>query len=131
MLDRWKRALEEHIHANSDQMMREPAGGLTHPYIVPTSPDSPYYSTALWDWDSWFTSIVLGQVEADTDRRGFFFSYEEGSILNFLEHTDADGVMPTVIAPDLSNLPPDQVAVDPSTGEKFVHPTDKPDETQP
>ncbi|WP_395691841.1 APC family permease [Nocardioides sp.] len=31
------------------------------------------------------------------------------------------GVMPTVIAPDLSNLPPGQVAVDPLTGETFEH----------
>ena len=104
MQDRWKRTLEEHIHANSDQMMREPAGGLAHPYIVPTSPDSPYYSTALWDWDSWFTSIVLGQVEADTDRRGHFFRYEEGSVINFLEHTDADGVMPIQLTPDKGSL---------------------------
>ena len=57
---------------------REPAGILTHPYTVPSTPDSPYYSAALWDWDSWFISAVLGQVEADTDTRGRFFVYEEG-----------------------------------------------------
>ncbi len=32
------------------------------------------------------------------------------------------GVMPTVIAPDLSNLPPGQVAIDPLTGEEFTKP---------
>lgn len=100
MLDRWKRALEEHVLASTDQMVREPAGILAHPYIVPTSPDSPYYTTALWDWDSWLTSVVMGQVEADSDRPGHFFEYEQGSILNFLEHTDADGVMPIQIKPD-------------------------------
>lgn len=94
MLDRWKTQLQEHIHSNCDQMTREPAGILAHQYMVPSSPDSPYYSMALWDWDSWFISVVLGQVEADTDRAGHFFEYEQGTILNFLEHTDADGVMP-------------------------------------
>jgi len=78
MLERWKRLLEEDIRRSCEQMMREPAGILTHPYTVPSTPDSPYYSSALWDWDSWFISAVLGQVEADTDRKGHFFAYEEG-----------------------------------------------------
>jgi putative isomerase len=81
-------------------MTREPAGQLAHPYTVPSSPDSPYYSRALWDWDSWATSIVLGQVEADTDSHGRFADYEQGSILNFLDHTDADGVMPIQLTPE-------------------------------
>jgi putative isomerase len=81
-------------------MMRAPAGQLAHPYTVPSGPSSPYYSTALWDWDSWSTSIVLGQVEVDTDRRGLFAANERGSLLNFLDHTDADGVMPVQLTPD-------------------------------
>ncbi len=89
--------LKEYILGSADQMMREPAGILTHPYTVPTSPDSQYYSTELWDWDSWFLSVALGQVEADTDSRGRFFAQESGCILNFLEHTDADGVMPIIL----------------------------------
>lgn len=94
MLDRWMTLLEDYIRSHSEQMTREPGGILTHPYLVPSSPDSPYYSMALWDWDSWFVSAVLGQVEADTDSAGRFSAWEEGTILNFLEHTDADGVMP-------------------------------------
>jgi putative isomerase len=104
MLERWKRLLEEHIHENSVQMMREPSGSLTHPYIVPSSPESPLYSDALWDWDSWFTSVVLGQVEADLDAKGRFLAYEQGSILNFLDRTDADGVMPIQLRPDSTLL---------------------------
>jgi putative isomerase len=100
LLERWKRLLEEDIRESCEQMMREPAGMLAHPYTVPSTPDSPYYSTALWDWDSWFISAVLGQVEADTERSGRFFAYEEGCILNFLEHTEADGVMPIQLRPD-------------------------------
>jgi Mannosylglycerate hydrolase MGH1-like glycoside hydrolase domain len=94
MLDRWKRSLEEHIYSHCDDMARQPSGQLKHPYIVPASPASPYYSDALWDWDSWTASVALGQVEVDTDQKGRFGPYEQGSILNFLEHTDDDGVMP-------------------------------------
>lgn len=102
MLERWKRVLEQYIWASAEQMTREPAGQLTHPYTVPTTPDSPYYSTALWDWDSWSASIAFGQVELDTDRPGRFVAYEQGSILNFLDHTDEDGVMPIQLTPDSS-----------------------------
>ncbi len=80
--------------------MREPSGQLVHPYTVPSTPGSPYYSNALWDWDSWSTSIVLGQVEAGTDGHGRFAAYEQGSILNFLDHTDGDGVMPIQLTPE-------------------------------
>jgi putative isomerase len=85
-------------------MMREPTGMLKYPYTVPSSPESPLYSNVLWDWDSWFVSVVLGQVEADTDTRGAYLEYEQGSILNFLDHTDADGVMPIMLHPETGAL---------------------------
>jgi putative isomerase len=100
MLERWMRLLEEHIRSNCEQMTRPPAGQLAYPYTVPSRPGSPYYSDTLWDWDSWSTSIVLGQVEIDTDRPGRFAPYEQGSVLNFLDHTDVDGVMPVQLTPD-------------------------------
>lgn len=99
MMERWMRLLEEHVHTSCEQMMREPSGQLAHPYTVPSSPDSPYYSNALWDWDSWSISIVLGQVEADTSQPGRFTAYEQGSILNFIDHTDGDGVIPIQLTP--------------------------------
>ena len=80
-------------------MMREPEGILKHPYLVPSSPDSPYYSDQLWDWDSWWVSAFLGQVEAQTGEPNRFSRYEEGCILNFLDHTTDDGVMPIQINP--------------------------------
>ena len=104
MLERWSRRLEEYIRESAEQMTREPEGILEHPYTVPSSPDSPYYSTALWDWDSWTISIALGQVELDTERAGRFLPYEQGSILNFLAHTDEDGVMPIQLTPTGSLL---------------------------
>lgn len=100
MLERWTRLLEQYIHTSCEQMTREPAGQLTHPYTVPAGPSSPYYSNALWDWDSWSVSIALGQVAADTGRPDRFTAYEQGSVLNFLEHTDDDGVMPIQLTPD-------------------------------
>ena len=100
MTERWMRLLEDHIHERSVQMTREPSGILSHPYTVPSSPDSPYYSDALWDWDSWFISVALGQVELDTAQPGRFGAYEEGTIRNFLDHTDEDGVMPLLLKPD-------------------------------
>lgn len=99
MLDRWIPLLTDYIHTHAAEMTREPGGILTHPYIVPSSPDSPLYSDALWDWDSWTISIALGQVEADTERAGHFADYERGAIANFLEHTDEDGVMPIQLSP--------------------------------
>jgi putative isomerase len=100
LLERWMRLLEDHVRTNCEQMTREPAGRLTHPYTVPSSPNSPLYSSNLWDWDSWAVSIVLGQVEGDTDCLGRFANYEHGSVLNFLDHTDDDGVMPIQLTPD-------------------------------
>ncbi|CAH0123785.1 Glucosidase YgjK [Microbacterium sp. Bi98] len=100
MLDRWMSLLEGYIIKNSELMMREPAGILAHPYTVPSAPDAPYYSTALWDWDSWTISAVLAQVESVSDSPGRFFPYEEGSILNFLDQTDADGVIPICLNPE-------------------------------
>ncbi|GAA1957366.1 MGH1-like glycoside hydrolase domain-containing protein [Microbacterium deminutum] len=100
MTERWMRLLQDFVRDHSAEMMREPSGILTHPYTVPSAPDSPYYSTTLWDWDSWFVSVVLGQVEADTGEPGRFAAYEEGVIRNFLAHTDADGVMPILLKPD-------------------------------
>lgn len=100
MIEKWKTDLRAHVIEHAMQMTREPSGVLAHPYTVPSSPDSPYYSSALWDWDSWFISVVLGQVELETEKPGHFAAYEEGTIRNFLDHTDEDGVMPLLLKPD-------------------------------
>jgi glycogen debranching enzyme len=99
MSERYAVLLREHILDHSDQMMREPDGILEHPFVVPSSPDSPYYTGHLWDWDSWWISVVLGQVEAERGEPGRFARYERGSVLNFLDHTSDDGVMPIQINP--------------------------------
>jgi putative isomerase len=99
MTDRYASLLSAHVIVGSEQMTREPEGVLKYPYLVPGSPDSPYYSDQLWDWDSWWMSAFLGQVEAQTGESGRFARYEEGCILNFLDHTTDDGVMPIQISP--------------------------------
>jgi putative isomerase len=99
MMDRWMPLLREYVHDQCGQMMREPSGLLAHPYTVPTAPGSPYYTEDLWDWDSWWISVALGQVEAETGEQGRFFANESGSVVNFLEHADADGVLPIQISP--------------------------------
>lgn len=99
MLQRWTKLLKEHINEHGQQMVREPSGILKYPYIVPSIPSQPFYSDVLWDWDSWFSSVALGQLEADNSRQGEFLKYAQGSILNFLDHTDADGVMPIMLHP--------------------------------
>jgi putative isomerase len=99
-VDRYLAPLAEHVREHAQQMMREPAGAISRRYIVPSSPTSPYYTDALWDWDSWLTTAVLGQVEADTGEPGRFREWEEGALLAFLDHTDEDGVMPIQLRPD-------------------------------
>jgi putative isomerase len=99
MIDRYASLLSAHVIAKSEQMMREPEGILEHPYLVPGSPDSPYYSDQLWDWDSWWVSGFLGQVEAQIGEPDRFARYEEGCILNFLDHTSEDGYMPIQLDP--------------------------------
>lgn len=96
-MERYASALKTFITQTSKLMTREPAGILRHPYIVPCAPGSPYYSDTLWDWDSWWTSIVMSQVEADSGRPGEFVEYERGSTLNFLEMCSPDGVMPICV----------------------------------
>lgn len=100
MPDRYAALLREYILATSEQMTREPAGILTQPYTVPSSPDSPFYSAHLWDWDSWLISVALGQVEADSGQPGRFARWEQGAVLNFLEHTTPDGFMPVQVNPE-------------------------------
>ena len=97
-MERYLPLLKDYIVKNCGQMTREPSGILKFPYTVPSSPESPYYSMTLWDWDSWFISVVLGQVEADTGEHGKFFEYEAGCIRNFLDHTGDDGIMPILIS---------------------------------
>lgn len=92
--------LKEYISVSASTMVRGPSGRLSHPYVVPSSQGSRLYSDTLWDWDSWLTSVALGQVELDQGKRGAFFDAEAGSLRNFLECCGDDGVVPILLFPD-------------------------------
>lgn len=96
-MEKYIESLKKLVAETSRGMTREPMGILKHPYIVPCSPDSPYYSASLWDWDSWLTSVMMGQVEADSGVRGEYVEYERGCILNFLELSSDDGFVPICV----------------------------------
>ena len=98
MIDRYASLLSAHIIAKSEQMTREPGASSSIRTWSP-APDSPYYSDQLWDWDSWWVSAFLEQVEAEIGQPDSFARYEEGCILNFLEHTSDDGYMPIQLSP--------------------------------
>ena len=98
-IERCADELKQFILNSCGGMTRKPAGRLKHPYIAPSSEDSPYYSDNLWDWDSWLAAIALMQAEADLgDDR--FADFERGSALNFLELCATDGYMPICVTPD-------------------------------
>jgi putative isomerase len=98
-VERYLPLLKSYILENCEKMTREPKGILKYPYITPSSQDSPFYSDNLWDWDSWFASVALGQAEMDSGQKDHFFIYEAGCIKNFLDHTASDGVMPIQLNP--------------------------------
>ena len=89
--------LKTYVKENLARMQREPEGILRYPYIVPGSDT---YATTLWDWDSWWTCIAMGQAEEEVGVQGRFLKYEKGCILNFLDHMDAEGRMPILITND-------------------------------
>ena len=92
-LERWMRP-EDHVREHGEQMIREPAGSLTHPCIVPSSPSSALCSTALCVWDSWLAGVALGQAESGAGTPARFRSSEEGSVPKSLDQLDEDGVIP-------------------------------------
>ena len=96
-MEKYIQSLKALIYETSKGMTREPSHILKYRYIVPCSPDSPYYSTSLWDWDSWLTSVMMGQIEADSGKPGEFVEYERGCALNFLDLTTDTGFMPICI----------------------------------
>ena len=99
--------IAEYAAQNYQKCLREPEGILKHPFIVPGS----CYASELWDWDCWLTNLALRSI-ADAQS---IAPYEKGCVLNFLEHTDAEGRMPIFVTPRKTAL----TAF--GTGEKNIH----------
>ena len=87
--------LKQYVQENLFRMQREPEGILKYPYIVPGSKQ---YAVTLWDWDSWWTSVAMGQAEADADEKGRYLAYEQGCVLNFLDHMSPEGKIPITLS---------------------------------
>ncbi len=81
----------EYARDNYSKLFRQPQGQLRYPFIVPGAT----YRMELWDWDSWLTDIALSQI-TDSD----ISQQQQGCILNFLDHMNADGRIPISITPD-------------------------------
>ena len=82
--------LKDYAAQNYEKLFREPAGQLSHPFIVPGAT----YVNDLWDWDSWLTDVAMCQISHRDISR-----YQQGCILNFLDHMDAHNRIPMMIAP--------------------------------
>ena len=90
----YSNVIKEYSKGAYKKITREASGYLRYPFIVPGAP----YPFELWDWDSWLTNVAVRQITLDNCEGGEeFIDYERGCILNFLEHTDENGVMPILI----------------------------------
>lgn len=85
------RRIREFLQEQSATTKKEPSGFLKHKYLVP---GGCFYSDSLWDWDSWLSGVMLGQVELDGQREGEFFDYQVGCIQNFFDMQRPDGSIP-------------------------------------
>ncbi len=91
-LHKYEEAIISYAKGNYSAQLREPAGILKHGFIVPGS----YYSTQLWDWDSWLTNIALRRIAPPEALSG----YEKGCVLNFIENMCDDGRMSICLTGD-------------------------------
>ena len=96
-MQKYKRIIKEYCKSSYKGLFRNPEGLLKYPFIVPGD----CYGIELWDWDSWLTNVALRQIAPDNEE---LYSYEKGSILNFLINTDETGKMPIMIRPEGFNL---------------------------
>ena len=94
LLNKYSLLIADYAAKYYRECFREADGQLKHPFIVPGS----CYSNCLWDWDSWLTNLALRNIDG-AENIGL---YEQGCILNFLEHIDENGRIPVYVLPDES-----------------------------
>ena len=96
-MEKYSRLIKEYSKREYKKLTREAKGLLSHPFLVPGA----CYTSQLWDWDSWLTDVAIRQIMLDNGDNGEdFIAYEQGSVLNFLEHIREDGMIPIVIDSD-------------------------------
>ena len=64
-MEEYIKAIKEYSKNAYKKIVREPAGYLKHPFIVPGA----VYSNQLWDWDSWLTNIAIRQTLLDNNNK--------------------------------------------------------------
>jgi len=95
--------IKDYAAKNYHTMFREAGGTLKRPFIVPGTA----YPQQLWDWDSWLTDIAIRELSEED-----ISAYEQGCILNFLDHVGDDGWTPIMIEPERIAPPWDPSDVD-------------------
>lgn len=93
-IEHYSKTVREYSARAYTKFTREAMGNLNHPFLVPGAS----YAYDLWDWDSWLTDVGIRQILRDTGAdTAKMQECERGCILNFLEHTPADGSMPILV----------------------------------
>ncbi|MDL5052962.1 trehalase family glycosidase [Oscillatoria laete-virens NRMC-F 0139] len=90
--------IKKKIYSVYPLMYREAGGKIEYPFLTP---GTKAYLDQLWDWDSWLTNLSLRQILTDLDSREASekaLPYEQGCVLNFLQHTHGDGWTPFLMA---------------------------------
>jgi putative isomerase len=78
------------------QLLRPAEGALLYPSIAPTLPGKAY-STELWDWDTYWTTLGLfriARLTANADLHAKICEHARGSLLNFLHYQSSEGRIP-------------------------------------
>ncbi len=95
------------ILSDYTQMYREPDGHLKHPFLVPGSKQ---YANELWDWDSWLSSVALGQIladQGDATATAHAAPFQQGCVRNFLSFGSIGGWIPFVAQAKWEPKPPE------------------------
>ena len=90
--------LKEYVNTLANNLLSPPMGNFLHPSIVVTKNSS--YPRQLWDWGNWMNNVAVRQVATEQGTADALFSYEKGSVMNFLHRQREDGSIDIVIASD-------------------------------
>ena len=88
-----------YFKGTAPELLRPAQGVLRHPSISPSLPGKEY-STSLWDWDTYWTSLGLFRLANllnDRDLHRKIGLQAQGSLLNFLDHQSDEGRIPILI----------------------------------
>ena len=80
----------------ADSLLSDSWGSFLHPSIVVRG--GRCYPGQMWDWGNWANNIAVRQILTDEGRADKLFTYEKGSVMNFLNEQRADGSIDIVIA---------------------------------